>query len=69
VKKDFEIRKAPRLRLNEAETAEYICMSRPFLRLARMKGTGPAYLRIGRAIRYDVRDLDAWLVEHRVACG
>jgi predicted DNA-binding transcriptional regulator AlpA len=58
----------PRLRVIEAEASQYIGMSRPWLRLQRMHGTGPAYIRIGRAIRYDVRDLDVWLSSHRVSC-
>jgi predicted DNA-binding transcriptional regulator AlpA len=62
---DSEIR---RERLTEPETAHYIGMSRPWLRLQRMRGTGPPYIRIGRAIRYDIRDLDAWLAKHRVEC-
>ncbi len=57
-----------RERLHEADTAIYIGMSRPWLRLQRMRGTGPAYIRIGRTIRYDIRDLDAWLAQHRVEC-
>lgn len=56
----------PRLRLIEADAGKYIGFSRPWLRLQRMRGTGPAYLRIGRSIRYDIRDLDAWLESHRV---
>jgi predicted DNA-binding transcriptional regulator AlpA len=52
--------------LIEAETAKYIAMSRPWLRLGRMKGTGPPYIRIGRTIRYDIRDLDNWLDSKKV---
>ena len=37
-----------------------------WLKEARRKGTGPAYLRIGRMIRYARDDLDAWLQAHRV---
>jgi len=55
-----------RERLTEAETAHYIGMSRPWLRLQRMRGTGPAFIKIGRAVRYDIRDLDRWLELHRV---
>jgi hypothetical protein len=57
-----------RFLLGEADTSQYIAMSRPWLRLQRMRGTGPAFLRIGRSIRYDVRDLDTWLSSHRVEC-
>jgi predicted DNA-binding transcriptional regulator AlpA len=56
----------PQQRLTEPETSKYTAMSRSWLRLKRMKGGGPAYIRIGRAIRYDIRDLDAWLSAHRV---
>lgn len=58
--------------LTECETAEYICMSRSFLRQSRMTGTlpnrtpGPPYIKIGRSIRYSVDDLEAWLAEHRI---
>lgn len=59
----------PKQRLNEAETAQYVGMSRPWLRLARMRGMGPNYIRIGRAIRYDTSDLDSWLSQNRVVCS
>lgn len=58
-----------RERLTEAETAHYIGMSRPWLRLQRMRGTGPTYIKLGRAVRYDIRDLDKWLEAHRVECA
>jgi len=57
--------------LTEREAACYIGMSRSFLRQDRMNGhvegrtPGPAYIRIGRAIRYLKDDLDCWLEQHR----
>ena len=53
-------------KLKEPEAAEYLNMSRPWLRLGRMRRNGPPYLKIGRSVRYDIRDLDAWLEKHRV---
>jgi predicted DNA-binding transcriptional regulator AlpA len=55
--------------LREPDAAAYIGLSRAFLRAARLgRGTpGPAYVRIGRAVRYRVRDLDAFLEQHVVA--
>ncbi len=56
----------PRL-LTEKETSIYICMSRSFLRQARMEGNretrteAPPFIKIGRAVRYDREDLDKWL--------
>lgn len=57
-----------RERLTETEASIYIGMSRPWMRLQRMKRRGPSFLRIGRAIRYDVADLDAWMNKNRVEC-
>lgn len=50
--------------LTEVETAEYIGMSRSFLRQSRMEGNrtpAPRFIKIGRAVRYLVEDLDSWL--------
>jgi len=53
--------------LSEIETAEYIGMSRSFLRQSRMEGNrenrtpAPPFIKIGRAVRYMKDDLDNWL--------
>ncbi|GAA6170812.1 hypothetical protein NBRC116592_04820 [Colwellia sp. KU-HH00111] len=53
--------------LSEIETAEYIGMSRSFLRQSRMEGNrenrtpAPPFIKIGRSVRYLVEDLDSWL--------
>lgn len=55
-----------KLVLTEKEAAEYIGMSRSFLRQDRMNGfrvgrtKGPEYIKIGRAVRYHKNDLDTW---------
>jgi hypothetical protein len=55
---------------NEFEAASYIGMSAAYLRGDRCFGRGgPAFLRLGRTIRYDRRDLDAWLAARRVDRG
>ena len=33
----------------------------------RYRGIGPAYLKIGRHVRYDRREVDAWLRSQRIA--
>ncbi|SON49363.1 helix-turn-helix transcriptional regulator [Vibrio tapetis] len=63
----------------EQETAEYIGMSRSFLRQARMEGQrknrtiAPPFIKIGRAVRYLKEDLDCWLDSHtkldQLMCG
>lgn len=59
--------------LTEQEAAEYIGMSRIFLRIDRMNGErkkrtkGPNYIRVSkRTIRYLKEELDAWLDLHKV---
>lgn len=52
--------------LREEDAAHYTGYSRVYLKRARRFGTGPAYLKCGRAIRYMVVDLDRWLEQHRV---
>ena len=51
---------------NEKRAADYIGFSVAYLRKLRNENRGPAYLRAGRAIRYLVRDLEAWITLHRV---
>lgn len=57
--------------LDERESARYISMSPAFLRCGRSTGTvgnrtpSPPFLKLGRAIRYDRRDLDEWLAARR----
>jgi len=58
--------------LTEEEAAEYISMSRAFLRQDRMNGArkkrtrGPEFSKFGRTIRYMKEELDAWLDKHKV---
>jgi len=56
--------------LTEEEAAQYICVSRSFLRQSRMNGDrlghapGPRFVRAGRMIRYPLKFLDEWLEQH-----
>jgi excisionase family DNA binding protein len=52
------------LRTNEA--AEYLGLSASTLEKMRLTGGGPQFIRLGgRAVGYDVCDLDAWLDDQR----
>lgn len=57
--------------LNEIEASRYIGMSLSFLRQDRCYGAirehtpGPVFLKIGKAVRYHINDLDNWLQRHR----
>ncbi len=58
--------------MKEAQAAKYLDLSVSTLRQQRMKKrrksgmTRVPYIRIGRNIRYDLVDLDEWIVSHRV---
>ena len=51
--KDFEVHKLTGLGLST-------------LRNYRHLGKGPAYLKLGRSVIYDLRDVMAWLDAHRI---
>jgi hypothetical protein len=59
--------------VDEKTAARYIAMSVHYLRLDRCEGhrgnrtPGPPYLKIGKAVRYDIADLDAWIDAHKRA--
>lgn len=50
----------------EGDAAKYLGMSIAYMRKARTNGRGPAYIRIGRAVRYRVADLEHFITSHRV---
>jgi len=52
--------------LNETNAARYIGFTAAALKVWRRTGRGPAFIRTGRAVRYRLSDLDAWLQAHRV---
>jgi predicted DNA-binding transcriptional regulator AlpA len=47
--------------LNEKEVSQFLKMSLPTLRRWRAAKTGPKYLKIGNAVRYDMADVTTWL--------
>ena len=54
-------------KLNSPEAAEYLGISVSTLSKRRIDGDGPQYLKLGRRVVYDTRDLDAWLDTRRRA--
>ncbi len=51
------------LRPNEA--AGYLASSESTLAKYRISGKGPIYVKLGKSVLYDVRDLDAHVASHR----
>jgi len=52
--------------LTVRRAATYIGLSVSTLNKLRCAGNGPVFLKLGRAVRYDPRDLDEWLAAHRI---
>jgi hypothetical protein len=57
--------------LTTIEAAAYVKLSRQFLEGARHRGdgSGPAYIKLDRAVRYRRDALDAWMAAHHHAAG
>ena len=47
--------------LTTTEAAEFLGISPSYLAKARMKGTGPRFIKFGRSVRYRPADLDEFL--------
>jgi excisionase family DNA binding protein len=50
------------------EAAQYVRLAKPTLERFRLTGTGPAYCKLGGAVRYRRCDLDEWL-QTRLICS
>ena len=51
--------------LDTKRAATYVGLSASTLNKLRVNGDGPAYVKLGRAVVYRIKDLDDWLLEHR----
>jgi predicted DNA-binding transcriptional regulator AlpA len=47
--------------------ASYLALSPATLEKFRTRGNGPRYLKVGRAVLYDLRDLNRWVDARRRA--
>ncbi|MGH6877489.1 MAG: helix-turn-helix domain-containing protein [Rhizomicrobium sp.] len=50
--------------LTTPEAATYLNVSTQFLEIARHRGVGPPYCKIGRAVRYRRASLDQWMISN-----
>jgi len=55
--------------MDTRDAARYLGVAYQTLNLWRVEDRGPAYLRLGRLVRYRQADLDAWLEARRVEPG
>lgn len=56
---------APHTKLETLPAAEYVGSAKKTLEKLRCLGGGPAYIKHGRKVVYQVSDLDAWVDRHR----
>lgn len=49
----------------EHDAADRLCQSVRTLQKWRVTGYGPSYFKIGRNVRYRIRELDAWIDSRR----
>ena len=52
--------------LNTTQLAKFLGVSTQYLEIARLKGNGPPFSRVGRLVRYRRATIDAWLEAHEV---
>lgn len=52
--------------VDEGVAGDHVGRSKRTLQQWRYRGEGPPYIKCGKAVRYSLRDLDAWLLKHRV---
>lgn len=55
----------PQRALSPESAAHYINMPLATLAYWRSMGTGPNWVRLGRRVRYDIADLDAFIESHK----
>jgi hypothetical protein len=53
-------------RLSVKEAAAYIPCGESTLNNMRCIGGGPRYIKLGKRVLYDTRDLDQWLEDHKL---
>jgi excisionase family DNA binding protein len=51
--------------MTTSEAAEHLQLSAAYLNKMRVAGSGPVFMKLGRAVRYGQADLDAWVAARR----
>lgn len=53
--------------LSRPEVQTHFGLTQRFLEVSAVKGNGPPFIKLGRAVRYRVGDVRAWIEARRVA--
>jgi len=51
--------------LSTKQTADLLGVSHRTLEGMRLTGNGPAFIKVGRLVRYDMATVEAWLLAHQ----
>ena len=51
--------------VNNSDAARHLGLSESTLNKLRLTGGGPIFIKLGRRVLYDVKDLEDWLGRHR----
>jgi excisionase family DNA binding protein len=52
--------------LSDSEVAERLRLSRQAIQKWRQKHVGPPYIKLGKTVRYDAEELEAWIQSRTV---
>ena len=55
----------PSRKLSVQEAARFLGLSVSTLNKMRLSGTGPCFLKLGRRVLHDVRDLESWATDRK----
>jgi len=55
--------------LTQQQVVEWTNLSPAFFEMARFKGTGPSYVKIGRAVRYRTSEIQKWIDDQVIGTG
>ena len=64
---DNSTKSVPSGLLRPDEAASLLRLSKQRLAVMRLTGAGPAFIKAGRSVLYDARDIDDWLSRNRRA--
>ncbi len=59
------MRPLPSPLLHERDAAKILAMTPAWLQRQRWLGTGPSYVKHGRAVRYELAAIEDWIATHR----
>ena len=51
--------------INNSDAARHLGLSESTLNKLRLTGGGPTYIKLGRRVLYDMKDLEDWICRHR----